>query len=137
MGPRSRAARGDLREACLFQFLSGQESGCLRRCGAIVTNDESLAVRCRMIADHGRVNKYDHDIEGMNSRLDGLQGAILSVKLHHLDAWTERRRSRAALYDGLLRDSGVATPAVAPGDAARLSPLCRFACRIATSYRPP
>ena len=59
--------------------------------GAIVTNNETLAVRCRMIANHGRIEKYDHKFEGRNSRLDGLQAAILTVKLRHLDKCTDNR----------------------------------------------
>lgn len=102
------------RLAC-FSFYPGKNLGAYGDAGAIVTNDEALAVRCRMIANHGRIQKYDHDFEGVNSRLDGLQGAILRVKLRHLNGWTEKRRSRAALYDRLLAGSGVATPVVAPG----------------------
>jgi dTDP-4-amino-4,6-dideoxygalactose transaminase len=102
------------RLAC-FSFYPGKNLGAYGDAGAIVTSDEALAVRCRMIANHGRIRKYDHDFEGINSRLDGLQGAILHVKLGHLEAWTERRRSRAALYDELLKGSGVVTPVAAPG----------------------
>ena len=54
-----------------------------------MTNNESGRLRARMFANHGRTKKYDHDLEGVNSRLDGLQAAILSVKLRHLDDWTE------------------------------------------------
>jgi len=100
--------------AC-FSFYPGKNLGAYGDAGAIVTNDESLAVRCRMIADHGRVINTDHDIEGMNSRLDGLQGAILSVKLHHLDAWTERRRRPRRALRRTASGQRVATPAVAPG----------------------
>jgi dTDP-4-amino-4,6-dideoxygalactose transaminase len=63
-----------------------------------------------MFANHGRAKKYDHDFEGVNSRLDGLQAAILSVKLRHLDDWTERRRRNAYLYNEALQGSGVVTP---------------------------
>lgn len=100
--------------AC-FSFYPGKNLGAYGDAGAIVTDDEALAVQCRMIANHGRIQKYDHDFEGINSRLDGLQGAILHVKLGHLEAWTERRNSRAALYGELLRGSGVVTPVASPG----------------------
>ena len=60
--------------------------------------------------NHGRVKKYDHEFEGVNSRLDGLQGAILSVKLKYLESWTEKRRKAAALYSDILKDSDVITP---------------------------
>jgi dTDP-4-amino-4,6-dideoxygalactose transaminase len=64
-----------------------------------------------MLANHGRTKKYDHDLEGVNSRLDGLQAAILSVKLGHLEQWTEARRLNARRYNQALAGSGVITPA--------------------------
>ena len=66
--------------------------------GAIVTNDDALAARMAKFARHGGLRKGDHEIEGINSRLDGLQGAILSAKLPHLQNWTDRRRQIAAEY---------------------------------------
>jgi len=90
---------GDL--AC-FSFYPGKNLGAYGDAGAIVTNDEGLAKQCRMIANHGRIQKYDHDFEGINSRLDGLQAAILSVKLKHLDDWTDKRRTVASIYDNSL-----------------------------------
>jgi dTDP-4-amino-4,6-dideoxygalactose transaminase len=63
-----------------------------------------------MFANHGRTKKYDHDLEGINSRLDGLQAAILSAKLPHLDAWTEARRRNAYLYNDALEGLGLTTP---------------------------
>jgi dTDP-4-amino-4,6-dideoxygalactose transaminase len=63
-----------------------------------------------MYANHGRAKKYDHDFEGVNSRLDGLQAAILSVKLRHIESWTEARRRNAYLYNEALRGSDVVTP---------------------------
>ena len=63
-----------------------------------------------MFANHGRTKKYDHDFEGVNSRLDGLQAAILSVKLRHLDEWTESRRQNAYRYNAALKGTGVVTP---------------------------
>ncbi len=99
--------------AC-FSFYPGKNLGAYGDAGAIVTDDEALAVRCRMIANHGRIQKYDHDFEGINSRMDGIQGAILFAKLGHLEEWTEKRRSRAARYNELLQGSGVITLNVAP-----------------------
>jgi dTDP-4-amino-4,6-dideoxygalactose transaminase len=89
---------GSIGDASTFSFYPGKNLGAYGDGGAITTNDAALARRCRMIADHGRVDKYDHVFEGRNSRLDGLQAAILSVKLAHLDRWTERRRAVAAAY---------------------------------------
>jgi len=96
--------------AACFSFYPGKNLGAYGDAGAIVTKDEDLAVKARMIANHGRIKKYDHDFEGVNSRLDGLQAAILSVKLKHLEEWTEKRRDAAAVYTELLRESPVITP---------------------------
>jgi dTDP-4-amino-4,6-dideoxygalactose transaminase len=63
-----------------------------------------------MLANHGRTRKYDRDFEGVNSRLDGLQAAILSAKLRHLEDWTERRRQAAYRYNQALTGVGVVTP---------------------------
>ena len=62
------------------------------------------------IANHGRIDKYDHELEGINSRLDGLQAAILGVKLKHLPKWTEARRAHADLYNRCLAGIGLVTP---------------------------
>lgn len=101
---------GSLGDMACFSFYPGKNLGAYGDAGAIVTNDDELALKARMFANHGRVAKYDHQIEGMNSRLDGLQAAILSIKLKHLDAWTEARRQLASLYNELLENSGIVTP---------------------------
>jgi dTDP-4-amino-4,6-dideoxygalactose transaminase len=94
-----------------FSFYPGKNLGAYGDAGAIVTNDASLANRCRMIANHGRIAKYDHQFEGRNSRLDGLQAAILQVKLRHLDGWITRRRSIADRYRvGLAGIAGLKLP---------------------------
>jgi dTDP-4-amino-4,6-dideoxygalactose transaminase len=98
---------GDL--AC-FSFYPGKNLGAYGDGGAIVTNNEDLAVLCRKISNHGRTKKYDHELEGVNSRLDGIQAAILSAKLRCLEDWTEKRRIVAATYRELLRDAQVTTP---------------------------
>mgnify|MGYP000247518603 CR=1 FL=1 len=74
-----------------FSFYPGKNLGAYGDGGAIVTNDEALERKCRMIANHGRIAKYNHEFVGRNSRLDGLQAAILDVKLKHLDQWTSHR----------------------------------------------
>ena len=81
-----------------FSFYPGKNLGAYGDGGAIVTNDEGLARQCRMIANHGRIDKYNHEFEGRNSRLDGLQAAILNVKLKYLDGWVERRNAIARHY---------------------------------------
>lgn len=98
-----------------FSFYPGKNLGAFGDAGAIVSNDDELAKRCRMIANHGRTLKYAHDFEGRNSRLDGLQAAILSAKLLHLDKWTALRSSVAAYYIARLRGlKGIVLPSRAP-----------------------
>jgi dTDP-4-amino-4,6-dideoxygalactose transaminase len=97
---------GDL--AC-FSFFPGKNLGAYGDGGAIVTNDDDLAKKARMFANHGRLEKYNHEFEGVNSRLDGLQAAILDVKLKYLERWNQRRREIAAMYTEGLKDT-VMTP---------------------------
>lgn len=96
-----------------FSFYPGKNLGAYGDGGAIVTNDEELAVRCRMIANHGRIDKYNHIFEGRNSRLDCLQAAILDVKLKHLDTWIDRRNMIAKNYfNGLTNAVHVRLPVI-------------------------
>ncbi len=90
--------------AAAFSFYPGKVLGAYGDAGAIVTSDEAFARRCRMIANHGRTKKYDHEFPGRNSRLDGIQAAILDVKLRSLDAWIADRQRVAELYLKLLSD---------------------------------
>jgi dTDP-4-amino-4,6-dideoxygalactose transaminase len=96
---------GALGDVGTFSFYPGKNLGAYGDGGAITTNDAELADRCRMIANHGRIDKYDHRFEGRNSRLDGIQAAVLRVKLKHLDSWIDRRNAVASLYTESL--SGV------------------------------
>jgi dTDP-4-amino-4,6-dideoxygalactose transaminase len=81
----------------------------------VVTSDKQLAEKVRMLANHGRLTKYEHFLEGVNSRLDTLQAAVLNVKLPHLDRWTQARQKWAALYNELLAGiPNIITPSVAP-----------------------
>jgi len=98
-----------------FSFYPGKNLGAYGDAGALVTNNTEWAEAARMLANHGRIKKYDHDFEGVNSRLDGLQAAILSVKLRHLESWTESRRRHVATYNAVLQGSGLVTPAELPG----------------------
>ncbi|MCG7508156.1 DegT/DnrJ/EryC1/StrS family aminotransferase [Mesorhizobium retamae] len=89
---------GGFGDVATFSFFPGKNLGAYGDAGAIVTNNRSLAERMRMIANHGRTGKYDHQFEGRSSRLDGIQAAILSVKLRHLDKWTAKRIEVADSY---------------------------------------
>ena len=106
---------GSIGDAACFSFYPGKNLGAYGDGGAIVTNDDGFALRARMFANHGRSEKYNHDFEGVNSRLDGLQAAILEVKLRHLSEWTESRRKNAYLYNELLKDTSLITPAEIDG----------------------
>ncbi len=101
---------GSLGDCACFSFYPGKNLGAYGDAGAIVTNDDRLARSARMFANHGRIDKYDHEQEGINSRLDALQAAILGVKLKHLPQWSDARREKAYMYTRLLADSGLATP---------------------------
>jgi len=106
---------GSIGDVACFSFYPGKNLGAYGDGGAILTNDDELAVRARMLANHGRIDKYDHQVEGVNSRLDGLQAAILGVKLKHLPDWTEKRRKNAYLYNRYLKDTDLVTPAEMDG----------------------
>ena len=100
--------------AACFSFYPGKNLGAYGDAGAIVTNNDELAEQMRMFANHGRKDKYLHEIEGVNSRLDGLQAAILNVKLKYLDDWIRRRREVAKCYNEALQGV-VETPRVLIG----------------------
>lgn len=101
---------GTIGDMACFSFYPGKNLGAYGDAGAIVTNNDDYALKARMIANHGRIDKYDHEIEGVNSRLDGLQAAILEAKLRHLPEWTERRRHNAQRYSKLLADTKLVKP---------------------------
>ncbi len=99
-----------------FSFYPTKNLGAYGEAGAVTTNDDALAARARMLRDHGQTERYVHDRVGYNYRMDGIQGAILSAKLKHLDAWNDRRRALAAAYDERLGNCRVITPReVTPG----------------------
>lgn len=102
---------GGIGDIGCFSFYPGKNLGAYGDAGAIVTNDEILAKKCRMIANHGRIDKYDHQFVGRNSRLDGIQAAILNVKLKYLDRWIFHRNEVANLYiDKLVDYSDITLP---------------------------
>jgi dTDP-4-amino-4,6-dideoxygalactose transaminase len=93
---------GTFGAAATYSFYPGKNLGAMGDAGAVVTNDDGLAERMTMLARHGGLVKYQHHIEGINTRLDGMQAAILSAKLPHLVAWTEARQNAAKVYDAGL-----------------------------------
>jgi len=95
---------GSIGDAGCFSFYPGKNLGAYGDAGAIVTNNAELAEKMRMFRDHGQAKKYYHSIIGWNARMDGFQGAVLSVKLKHLPAWNEARRKNGQLYNDLLAD---------------------------------
>lgn len=103
---------GTFGHASSFSFYPGKNLGAYGDAGAMATNDDALAAKLRMIANHGQLEKHKHIMEGRNSRMDGIQGAILVAKIKHLNAWTQKRIDNAAYYTQLLKDSGIKTPEV-------------------------
>jgi len=106
---------GTLGAAAAFSFYPGKNLGAFGEGGGITTNDAALAQAMQVYRDHGQAKKYHHSKIGWNARMDGIQGAVLSVKLKGLDVANTRRRSHALLYDQLLGElEEVATPFEAP-----------------------
>jgi dTDP-4-amino-4,6-dideoxygalactose transaminase len=105
---------GSIGDIGCFSFYPGKNLGAYGEGGMAVTSNPEYAHTIRMLRDWGQEKKYHHVLKGYNYRMDGMQGAILRVKLRHLDAWTEARRAHGALYNELLADSGVSTPTVMP-----------------------
>lgn len=107
---------GTFGNAATFSFYPGKNLGAMGDAGAVVTGDADLARSMAMFARHGGITKGDHQIEGINSRLDGLQAAILSVKLKYLKEWTGSRRKLAEQYGNLLKDiPDIITPVAVAG----------------------
>ncbi len=104
---------GSIGDVGCFSFYPGKNLGAYGEAGAVVTSDPEIDRRVRMLRDHGQAKKYDHALIGWNSRMDGFQGAILSVQLKHLPGWNEQRRDNAKRYDNLLSGfDGVIVPEV-------------------------
>lgn len=108
---------GAIGDAGCFSFYPGKNLGAYGEGGMVVTNREDFEKSMRMLRDWGAEKKYHHVLKGYNYRMEGMQGAILRVKLRHLPAWTKARRDHAAAYGKLLVSSGVQTPIEAPYSA--------------------
>ncbi|OHB59829.1 MAG: erythromycin biosynthesis sensory transduction protein eryC1 [Planctomycetes bacterium RBG_13_44_8b] len=109
-----RKRAGSIGDLGCFSFYPGKNLGAYGEAGAIVTNNAELTQKMRMFRDHGQGKKYYHSMIGWNARMDGFQGAVLSVKLKHLNEWNKARRENAQLYNDLLTGvNGIITPAEA------------------------
>jgi dTDP-4-amino-4,6-dideoxygalactose transaminase len=106
---------GTIGHASSFSFYPGKNLGAYGDAGAMATSIDDIATKVRMIANHGRLGKHDHGIEGRNSRLDGIQAAILSAKLPKLNSWTKARIRNANLYNNHLAKFDLKLPIV-PAD---------------------
>ena len=106
---------GTFGHAASYSFYPGKNLGAYGDAGCMATKDDALAETIRMIANHGQKGKHNHVMEGRNSRLDGLQAAILFAKLPHLEEWTAARINNAVQYTKLLLGSSVITPVVKIG----------------------
>ncbi|MBF0612402.1 MAG: DegT/DnrJ/EryC1/StrS family aminotransferase [Magnetococcales bacterium] len=133
LGNRSVAQFGD---ATAFSFYPGKNLGAYGDAGAVVTNNPLLAAKMKKLIDHGRSSKYLHESLGTNARLDGLQAAILSVKLKYLDGWCRARRAHAASYSTALAGvEQVQTPEVPVGD--RQHAMHLYVLRVPKADRTP
>jgi dTDP-4-amino-4,6-dideoxygalactose transaminase len=103
---------GSMGQAAAFSFYPGKNLGALGEAGAVTTNDAALCGHIKMLRDHGQAQKYYHDIEGYNGRLDAMQAGFLHVKLAHLAKWNAQRRERADEYRRLFAQAG--NPVVPP-----------------------
>jgi len=102
---------GTFGDVACFSFYPGKNLGAYGDGGAVVTNNEEIATQVEKIADHGSFKKYIHEVEGVNSRLDSIQAAVLDVKLKYIDQWNESRRKNAYIYNEMLKKTdGVTTP---------------------------
>ncbi len=102
---------GGIGDMACFSFYPGKNLGAYGEGGLVTTSNPEYARKLRMLRDWGAERKYHHELKGFNYRMEGLQGAILGVKLRHLESWTEARRRHAKKYIAQLAGSGVTTPA--------------------------
>jgi dTDP-4-amino-4,6-dideoxygalactose transaminase len=107
---------GSIGRAASFSFYPAKNLGAYGDAGAVVTNDEQIAINIRKLHDHGAIEKYRHDLIGFNCRLDTVQAAVLITKLNYLDRWNKMRQQNASLYNALLSNiSGIVTPNISKG----------------------
>lgn len=105
---------GSIGDLGCFSFYPGKNLGAYGEGGAVVTNNADYAQRISLLRDWGQESKYNHVLRGYNYRMDGIQGAILNVKMNYIEAWTEGRRAAASQYDRLLQKRACQRPASPP-----------------------
>ena len=105
---------GSIGDVGCFSFYPGKNLGAYGEGGMVVTDNPEYTRTIRMLRDWGAEKKYQHVLKGYNYRLEGIQGAVLRVKLRHLEKWTDARRAAAACYDRLFAGSGIITPEAMP-----------------------
>lgn len=103
---------GTFGHAASYSFYPGKNLGAYGDAGAITTDNDAIATKCRMIANHGQLQKHTHVIEGRNSRMDGLHAAVLSVKLNYLNKWNSLRNEHAKTYTAKLAGSPIVLPVI-------------------------
>jgi len=101
---------GTIGHAASFSFYPGKNLGAYGDAGGIVTKDEELARKMKMMTNHGQLQKHDHQMEGRNSRMDGIQAAVLNVKLKYIDQWNKARQDKASKYRESLQNSLIRLP---------------------------
>jgi dTDP-4-amino-4,6-dideoxygalactose transaminase len=119
---------GSIGDIGCFSFYPGKNLGAYGEGGAAVTSNPEYATTMRLLRSWGEKTRYEHSIKGFNYRMEGIQGAILGVKLRYLDRWTDARRARAAEYEKSLQGAGVRTPKARP-DVRHV--YCVYAVRLA------
>lgn len=113
---RFGARSGSVADVAATSFYPGKNLGAYGDGGAVMTDDAQVAARIRQIRNHGGVARYEHNLMGLNSRLDSLQAVVLSAKLSVLDLWNKERQQAADRYTDLLTGTGLELPAVAEGN---------------------
>ena len=103
---------GNLGDCGCFSFYPTKNLNAFGDGGLVTTNSETLAQKLKILRDHGQNPRYFYGMIGGNFRLDGIQAAVLSVKLRHLDSWNQKRRKNAAFYDDIFADSPIKTPKI-------------------------
>lgn len=112
-GAEYNGKKSPLQGTCIYSFYPAKNLGAIGDAGCIVTNDDEVAEKARLLLNHGRSTKYEHRVHGSNYRLDALQAAILNIKLKYLDKWVAQRRKNAQIYNNLLNNI-VTTPKEKP-----------------------